>query len=540
MRARIEDRVVHSPYPTVEIPCCSFYDAAKKALLKDPDKPALADGTVMVTRKELFVLMQRHAAGFQKHGLRLGHRVCIHLGNSVENFAAMWACVFAGASIVLSKTSLTERELRYQLSDSDSTHVLTEPIFAEKTAKAAASLQIKGLFATGSAEGFVSTAAFRDLDEASFREVSIPDPRDCILGICYTSGTTGLPKGVVTTHYGFVANMATAGQCFGWDETDVALAATPLMHGSGLLIFTFGVLLGTTVVMESLGASLQRISEVVTKYKVTSLTLLPTHLASLVAEMQKTGIRLPGVRRIGTGGSMLTGAGRKSLEAVFSDLKCVVNGYAMTESMGILCSPSIHATRGTDVGFPSPWTQIKVVDMVTRQKLGPNQTGEICFRTPTVLKEYYKKPKETAELFDEEGWCKSGDAGYYDEDGRLHIVQRLKEMIKCMDNQVVPAELEELILEEHSDYISEVAVVGLPNAQYGEAPAAVVVLRDSCRSKCDIENLAKNIKATVADNLAAHKNLHGGVFFFDSLPKTDTGKVSRTALVQECASRSPL
>ncbi|KAK8785000.1 hypothetical protein V5799_008638 [Amblyomma americanum] len=463
MRASIEDHVVHSPYPTVQILCCSFYDATRKALLKDPEKPALADGAVMVTRRELFVLMQRYAAGFPKQGLAPGHMVCVHLGNSVDNFIAMWACVFAGASVMLSKTSLTERELRHQLSDSESTHVLTEPAFAEKMAKAAMSLHIKGLFATGPAEGFVSTAAFRDLDEASFREVPIPDPRDCILGICYTSGTTGLPKGVVITHYGFVANMASAGPCFSWDESDVAPSATPLMHGSGILVITFGVLLGTTIVMESLGASLQRVNELITKYKVISLTLLPAHLASLVAEMQKTGIRLAGVRRIGTGGSMLTESSRKSLQAVFPDLKCV-------------------------------WD---------RRRLSRSADAD------------------------------QGDARYYDEDGRLYIVQRLKEMIKCMDNQVVPAELEELILEEHSDLISDVVIVGLPSAKHGEAPAAVIVLKDHSGSKCDTENLAKKIKATAADNLAVHKHRYGGVYFFESLLRTDTGKVIRNALILE-------
>ncbi|KAK8784998.1 hypothetical protein V5799_008636 [Amblyomma americanum] len=111
-------------------------------------------------------------------------------------------------------------------------------------------------------------------------------------------------------------------------------------------------------------------------------------------------------------------------------------------------------------------------------------------------------------------------------------------MIKCMDNQVVPAELEELILKEHSDFISDVVIVGLPSAQHGEAPAAVIVLKDHSGSKCDTENLAKKIKATVADNLAVHKHLYGGVFFFDSLPKTDTGKVTRSALVQACTTFS--
>ncbi|XP_077486672.1 uncharacterized protein LOC144097954 [Amblyomma americanum] len=210
MRARIEDRTVYSPFPTVQIPSCSVYDAAKEALLQDPVKPALADGTVLVTRRELFVLMQRYAAGFQKHGLEPGHRVCVHLDNSMENFAAMWACVFAGASVVLVNASLTEREVHYQLRDSECTHVLTDPACAEKVSKAVASQTLKGLFATGPAGGFVSVAAFRQLDEASFREVLTQDPHDCVLCIGYTSGTTGLPKGAVTTHYGFVASMVTA------------------------------------------------------------------------------------------------------------------------------------------------------------------------------------------------------------------------------------------------------------------------------------------------------------------------------------------
>ncbi|KAK8759484.1 hypothetical protein V5799_002885, partial [Amblyomma americanum] len=183
---------------------------------------------------------------------------------------------------------------------------------------------------------------------------------------------------------------------------------------------------------------------------------------------------------------------------MFRDLEWVVDMYAMTESMAVLCSTSVYAAAGTDVGFPAPWSQIKVVDVVTRQNLGPNHTGEICFRAPTVLKEYYKRPKETAEIFDNEGWCKSGDAGYYDEDGHLFIVQRLKEMIKCIDNEVNPTEIQEVILQEHWEQISEVAVVGLPHPKYGQSPAAAVVLRDHSGNKYDPENLAKRIKATIA------------------------------------------
>ncbi|XP_077486211.1 uncharacterized protein LOC144097343 isoform X1 [Amblyomma americanum] len=538
MRARIEDGVVYSPFPAAEIPCCSFYEAAKEALFKDPDKLALTDGAVAVACRELFVRMQRYAAGFQKHGVKPGDRVCVAIGNSVDSFAAMWGCVFTGASVVLASMSYTERELRYRLNDSDSTHILTEPAYADITTKAAAPLKLKAFFATGPVEGFVSTAAFQDLDEAAFREVPIQDPRNCVLCTCYTSGTTGLPKGAVITHYSFLANLATARPCLCWEESDVVLVASSLSHASGFLFVTTGILLGAAVVMAPAGVKFERVRQLVSKYKVTTLSILSGHFGLLVDEMHRTGHRLPGVRRINLCGSAFPQAARKTVQAMFRDLEWIVDMYAMTESMAVLCSTSVHAAAGTDVGFPAACSQIKVVDVVTRQNLGPNHTGEICFRAPTVLKEYYKRPKETAEIFDNEGWCKTGDAGYYDEDGRLFIVQRLKEMIKCIDNQVNPAEIEELILQEHWEQISEVAVVGLPHPMYGQSPAAAVVLRDHSGNKYDPANLAKRIKATIADNLAMHKNLHGGVFYFDSLPKTESGKLSRSAVVQACAGRS--
>ncbi|XP_070392342.1 uncharacterized protein [Dermacentor albipictus] len=490
-----------------------------------------ADGSVSVTRREFFVLMQRYAVGFQKHGVKPGDRVCVHINSSVHNVAAMWGCVFAGASIVPAKTSLTECELRYQLSDSDSTHILTDVAFAEKARKATSSLEIKGLFATAPTDGFESTACFVNMDEALFREVLVEDPKDCVLGICYTSGTTGLAKGVVVTHYGFVANMATAGPCFSWDASDVVLIAAPITHASGIVCITFGVLLGTPFVIVTPGASLQCISELVETYKVTSLSLPPTHLRAIVAEMQSTGNRLKGIRRIGTGGLVFSEPLLREIQEAFVDFECLVNGYAMTESMGILCSPSIHATKGVDVGFVAPSSEIKIVDLSTQKKLGPNQTGEVRFRIPSMTKGYYRRPKETAELFDEDGWCRSGDAGYYDNDGRVYIVQRLKEMIKCLDNQVVPAEIEELVLQEHRRDISEVVVVGLTHDEYGEAPAAFVVLRERSSLQYE-EELAEKIKTTVSDHLAVHKHLHGGVFFMESLPRTETGKVSRKALVE--------
>lgn len=499
----------------------------------DPDKPILADDSITLTKRELLARLQRYAAGFQRYGIGPGARVCIHIGNNVESIVAMWSCVVAGASIVLAKPSLTENELLYQATDSDSTHLLVDPDLSEKAKNVASALGIKGFVTAGEDRGdFVSTSAFMNIAETEFQETTIEDVRECVLCILYTSGTTGMPKGAELTHYALLANIGMSRRTFPHDDSDVVLLPTPITHGSGLLYITISVLLGTKTVVMTPNSSLEQVISAVSKHKATAAVFLPWHLQYLVGEMQCTNQRIKGLRCVSTGGSTLTKPQYDAAREAFGcELECLANVYGMTESLCLLCSPSLKAAVGNDIGFPAPMTQIKIVDHLTERRLGPNLTGEIRYRAPTVMKSYYKRPRETKEFFDSEGWCKSGDAGYYDEEGRIHFVQRFKEMIKCMDNQVVPASLEEILLKAHYHEVLDVCVVGIPNPKFGEAPAAVVVPRNKNQA---LSNLAKRIKSTIVENCAAHKHLYGGVFFADFLPKTESGKTNRTAVLQEC------
>lgn len=537
MKARIEDGVVYSPFPDVEIPCCSFYEAVKRALLVDADKPILADDSVTLTKKELLSQLRRYAAGFQRHGIRPGARVCVHVSNNIDSIVAMWGCVVAGASIVLAKPSLTEKELLYQITDSDSTHLLVDPDLSEKARSAVSALELKGCLATGAAKGFVSTLTFLDIDETEFQETTVEDPRECVLCILYTSGTTGLPKGVELTHYALLASLGMSRWTFPHDDSDVVLLPTPITHGSGLMCITFSVLLGTKTVVMPPNASLENVIRSASKQKATAAAFLPFHLQYLVGEIQRTGQRIKGLRRVCTGGSSLSKPQYEAVRDAFgNELECLANTYGMTEALGLMCSPSWRGAVGIDIGFPAPMAQIKIVDQMTERRLGPYQTGEIRYRAPNVMKSYYKRPKETEEFFDVEGWCKSGDAGYYDKEGRIHFVQRFKEMIKCMDNQVVPAALEETLLAEHYRVLQDVCVVGIPSPKYGEAPAAAVVPRNTDDKA--LVDLANRIKSTIVEHFAVHQHLYGGVFFLDSLPKTESGKTNRAAVLEQCASLS--
>uniref|UniRef100_A0A1E1XE52 Putative acyl-coa synthetase n=1 Tax=Amblyomma aureolatum TaxID=187763 RepID=A0A1E1XE52_9ACAR len=533
MKARIEDGIVYSPYPSIDIPVCSFYDLAREKLLTNPDKTALFDDVTSLTRAEVLAHMQRYAVGFRQNGVLPGDRVCVHLKNSVENLIAMYGCVLAGATIILAKTSLTEGELRYQAQDSDSTHILTDEQYTEKAWKAVADLAMKGLFCMGDVDSFISASTFSALDERDFEESPVNDPQNTVLAVCYTSGTTGLPKGAEVTHYNYVGCFYTCRPHVPWGETDVMLGMCPITHQSGMLYSMTAVLDGGSCVVTPIMMGPLEIMDAVDKYKVTAALLFPSQLQGMVREMQRTGRRLPSLRGIGIGGSVLATSVAEAAREAFVGIENLVNAYGMTESCGVVTGqPKTGKPHtGADVGVPATMVEVKVVDVATGRKLGAHQTGEICYRSVSAIKSYYKRPKDTAELYDKEGWLKSGDAGYYDEDGRFYIVDRLKQMIKCMDNQVVPAELEELLLREHGAEIAEVSVVGIPHQELGEAPAAAIVLTEE-GSRRDRQQLAESIKGTVERSLAVHKQLYGGVFFVDSLPKTETGKINRSVLAR--------
>ncbi|XP_077558014.1 uncharacterized protein LOC144173483 [Haemaphysalis longicornis] len=534
MKARIQDGVVHSPYPGVDIPVRSFYSLVKEMLQINPQKVALADNVTSLTRSELLGRLQRYAVGFRRHGVLPGDRVCIHLNDSVENMVAMYGCVLAGATIVMAKTSLMEHDLRYQAENSDSTHILTEVEWTEKVSKATASLKMKGFFSMAPANGFVSAASFLSLDEQEFQECPVEDPKSTVMAVYYTSGSTGTPKGVEITHYNFVSCFYTLREQLPLTEGETTFSAGPITHISALVFSTMPVLNGPSSVVLPAKSTTVQVMDAIDKYKATLLVLFPSQLQALLREMHRMGRQLPTVRHICCGGSGVPAGLGDAARSTFGGLRTLQTMYGLTEACMVVAAQPKDldiSQHGSDIGFPSATVSFKVVDIETRQPLGPHQIGEICFCSATMARGYYKRPEETAELFDEAGFMKSGDAGYYDNDGRLYFAERLKQMIKCMENQVVPGELEELLLRNHGDEIAAVCVVGLPHVDYGESAAAAVVLSDKGRQQCRTD-LAERITGTVKGNLPVHKNLHGGVFFLESLPKTDSAKVDRRALVR--------
>ncbi|XP_040073421.2 4-coumarate--CoA ligase 1 [Ixodes scapularis] len=491
----------------------------------------LVDDSRALTRAECLTQMQRYAAGFQAHGIQPGDHVCLHLDNSIDNCVAMYGCIFAGAVVVLAKASLTERELYYQVKDADVVHILTDQKFVQKVSNVHAVAPFKGLFVIGDAEGFVSASTFSHWKESEFQEILVPDPERTLMALAYTSGTTGLPKAVEITHFNYVASFNTFGPLSTATEEDVTLLWNPITHSSGLLsIFT--PLIGATCVVAPHTLSMEGYADLIDRFKVTALTCFPTRLQNLVQYARSADRRLNTLLHIAVAGGVLSEQLAGLSLSTFGNLRSLRYIYGMSESNGAICVPPRDVVCYTDVGWPCAMVEIKIVNPSSGEALKAKEIGELCFRSPAASRGYYKRPLATAQFRDRDGWCRSGDLAYYDTDGRIYFVERIKEMIKCLDNQVVPAELEQLLLANH-DGIAEVAVVGLPHSVYGEAPAAVVV------PKKDIVNggqaMEKEIKGIIAGTCARHKHLYGGVFFMESLPKTETGKVRKKELVDTLA-----
>uniref|UniRef100_A0A023GNQ6 Putative acyl-coa synthetase n=1 Tax=Amblyomma triste TaxID=251400 RepID=A0A023GNQ6_AMBTT len=526
MKATIKDGIVYSPYPKVEIPLCSVYTAMKQFLTDSPDQLAVIDDNLRLTRGEFLSRLRRFAAGFQAHGVGPGDRVCVHIGNSVENLVALFSITFTGASVLLSNPVLNENELLFQVDHADATHILTCSQWAEKVLAVQGKSKVRGLFLMdGDAAGFVSISNFVEINENDFKEVEIADPKDTTVALFYSSGTTGHAKGMEITHYSVVANLHQTMSLVSYDPDDVLLAWYPITYASGFMFTPVAACAGAVCVITSPGLTFDQLVHYVNKYQVTTLASVPTRIYYYVADMLRTGTKLPSVKKVNVGGTVLTRAFAEKIMAAFDGLRSLRNHYGMSESCGVICSPPNGDMASGNVGFPAPMVELKFIDMDTGEKVGPRQYGELYFRIPSVVKGYYKNPELTRQLKDDDGWCRSGDIMYYDEDGRVYFVDRVKDMIKCLDQQVSSVELESLLQSHRS--VADAAVVGVEDTRYGDAPAAFVVLRNTSTASTEV---AEQLKSLVADQTEKFKHLYGGVVFVDRLPRNANGKVIKLQL----------
>ncbi|XP_077485536.1 uncharacterized protein LOC144096603 [Amblyomma americanum] len=522
IKAPVRDGIVSSPYPPVELlENESFYQYVRKRFSALADKPALERNGKWLSFAETLSLMEHYASGFQRLGVSCGSRVCVNVTNSAESIAAVYALCCAGAAVVLTRAGLTEREVLYQVEDSGATFILTEIQNAEKILRIHKSRPFKGVFCVDRVDGFHCIKDFESEDPTTFEEPRVDDKRAHVLVCTYTSGTSGLPKGVEVTMYAYKASVQLNQAVDMFYEGDVYLGWNPVTHAAGFVLLASALCSGARVVPSRGGLSAPEFVQIVNKHQVTSLAAFPTAFRKLAFDLKEGDV--PSVKRILTCGTSTPEELYKKILQVFR-LRSLRNGYGLSELVGYACVTAPNTVGIADAGHPMPLVEYKIVSRETGLPLNAGEVGEITFRAPHLMRGYHNRPEATAEVLLEGGWFRSGDAGYRDHTGKLHVVERLKDMIKCLDQQLAPAEVEALIAQHPK--VAEAAVVGIDHPDLGEAPTAFVVLKPSAEGSVNEEE----IKRIVAEQAASHKHLHGGVVFVERIPKTDTGKIMRRQL----------
>ncbi|HEX2619405.1 MAG TPA: AMP-binding protein [Phototrophicaceae bacterium] len=516
--------IFKSPSPDIVIPEVPFTQYLLRDAMKYPDKAALIDGPTgrTITYGQLVGAIRLVAASLHQRGFKQGDVFAICSPNIPEYAVAFHAPATLGGIITTINPLYTADEIAMQLNDCHARYLVTIPQFMDKALEAKQKSSIEEIFVFGEADSATPFASLLQSD-GKVPEVHI-NPREDIIVLPYSSGTTGLPKGVMLTHYNLVANICQSMVNIAIASDDVMIGILPFYHIYGMVVvmsLVVGVG-GTVVTMPRF--DLEEFLKIMQNYKVTRACLVPPIVLALAKHPMVDQYDLSNLKQIFSGAAPLSA---DLQEAASKRLHCLaVQGYGLTET-----SPVTHATptdpsqiKPGSVGPALPNTQVRVVDIETRKDLNANQEGEIWLYGPQVMKGYLNNPGATANMIDSDGWLHTGDIGYCDEDGYLYVVDRLKELIKYKGMQVAPAELEGVLLTHEA--IADAAVIGVKDEEAGELPKAFVVLKPNREIDPNV------LMAWVAERVAPHKKIRR-VEFVAQIPKSASGKILRRMLVQK-------
>jgi acyl-CoA synthetase (AMP-forming)/AMP-acid ligase II len=514
--------VYRSPLPDVDVPDAPLHAFVLERTVELGNKPALIDGPSgrALAYSALAEGVRRTAAGLAAHGLAKGEVVAILAPNAPEWVLVFHAVSTVGAINTTVNSLATDHDLAEQLADAEARFLVTVPPFVDRALPAAEKAEVEEVFILGGeVPGTTPFAALLDSDDDP-PEVAI-DPAEDLVALPYSSGTTGLSKGVMLTHRNLVANVCQTETLQRVHEDDVVIAVLPFFHIYGLnVVMNLALRRGATIVTMP-RFELEVFLGLLRDHRVTRAYLVPPIVLALAKHPAVDGFDLSSLEMIVSGAAPLDA----SLARACADRLGVrvVQGYGLTET-----SPVTHVSgdewgeaRAGSVGRLVPNTECKVIDWATGEEFGPGRDGELCVRGPQVMRGYLKNPTATANTIDEDGWLHTGDIGHADEDGYFFIVDRLKELIKYKGYQVPPAELEAVLVRHPA--VAEAAVIPSPDEEAGEVPIAFVVRK--------AEVTAETLMAYVAGRVAPYKRIRR-VQFVEEIPKSASGKILRRVLIE--------
>jgi long-chain acyl-CoA synthetase len=533
----------------------SVQSVLEKAAGRFGSQPALEFMGKRTSYAELEALANRAAAGFQKLGVAPGVHVGLYLPNTPHYVIAFFGVLKAGGTVVNYSPLDALHTLQIKIEDSETDILVTLDLASlyPQAEKLLASTRLKtlvvGEFAEMSpapapvkahmaAAGMLAEVkrddrclAFRDLIDNDGRYQAHPpgDLTEALAVIQYTGGTTGTPKGAMLTH----ANLTAACSLYmevmtrsGPDSLRVGgerfLCILPLFHIYSLtVVMLLGFRLGAELVLHPRFDPAAAAKDIVDK-KITVYMGVPTMHVALLSVPGVESMDWSSLRLCASGGAPLPVAVQQRFEKVIG---CRLSeGWGMTETAPIgTFTPRAGPGKPGSCGIPYPTTEMKFIDVADPEReVKPGERGEICVKGSNVMKGYWKQPKATADSMTNDGFFRTGDVGYMDEDGFVYIVDRTKDMLLCGGFNVYPRNIEEAIYQHPS--VEEVSVIGVPDAYRGETPKAFVKVKAGASPPT-----FEDMKAFLKDRLGKHEMI-GAMEMRDELPKTPVGKISKKDL----------
>ncbi|KAF4880357.1 4-coumarate--CoA ligase-like 7 [Colletotrichum siamense] len=521
----------------------AFYDA---------DRPE----THYLTFADYRLVAKQIAIGLQKAGLKPGDRVLLFSGNNLFFPVIFIGVLMAGGIFTGANPTFVPRELAYQLKDSGAVFMVAAEGSLDTALAAAKEVQMpaSNVFvfdttipgssqpekpARGGARHWTELIAPKAQAE-KFEWIEPADARTTTCCLNYSSGTTGVPKGVEITHYSYVANGCGVVKVSALEEDheasiarSVGLCFLPLYHAYAQTYFVANFAKQGIPVYIMTGFDFVKMLTYIQRYRVTQLVSVPPILVALTKHPITAKFDLSSLESVGSGAAPLAEDVARQAEKLLKKPDLIVRqGWGMTEvtCTAMTWDPS-RLVRSSSVGELMPNYMAKLVDESGKEITEPKVPGELLVTGPTVMRGYWRNPKATQETIDTDSegnrWLRTGDIAYVDEfktGGLFYIVDRKKELIKVKGNQVAPAELEALLLERPD--IADVAVIGVTiNGE--EFPRAYVVRSPGTNTSG--EEIAKWLE----ERVAKHKRLRGGVAFTDVIPKNPSGKILRKILREQ-------
>jgi len=511
--------IIHSsPLPDVAIPDITITAHVLQHAKKLADRVAIRDAGdgSSYTYAELDKAIHSLAGGLAKRGISPGSVVGLMAPNIPEYAVVFHGVAVAGAAVTTINPTYGAGEVSHQLNDAGATLLFTIPMFLDTALEAVKGTQVTEVVVMGEAAPGATSMA--DIFAEPIAQVAV-DPKTHTVVLPYSSGTTGLPKGVMLSHRNLVANIEQCRHAILYKDNEVALAALPFFHIYGMQVLMNGLIANGVQTITMPRFDMVEALQAVQNHGITRFFAVPPIIIGLASAPIVDDYDLSSIKQVFSGAAPL---GAELADQASKRLGCeVVQGFGMTE-----LSPVSHSTvegqyRAGTSGVTVSNTESRIVDPDTGEDQGVGDRGELWVRGPQVMTGYLNKPDATAETIDADGWLHTGDIGIIDEHGHMTIVDRMKELIKFKGFQVAPAELEALLITHPK--VADVAVIGVPDDEAGELPKAFVAATPG-------ETVTlEDIQALVSEHLVSYKQIQQ-LEVIEAIPKSASGKILRKDL----------